>query len=136
MHIWNVGAVAVQLRVGPLRPHVFGARLYFRDNAGVTEIPGVEQTNGEFLFPISKVQAQVIQARDAYLFLTTRHVLYVGSSDLRWGWRYKIEKGATILKATDADGDPIKLDANGYVRSSLEPFDEAVELSRETIIFA
>jgi hypothetical protein len=135
MHIWNAGVAAVQLRVGSLRPNVFGARLYYRDNAGVTEIPGALQANGEYLFPVTRAQAQVIKDRDAYLFLTTRHVLHAGTSDLRWGWRYKVEKGAAALKATDADGDPIKLDANNYVRSSLESFDEAVELSRETIVF-
>lgn len=135
MHTWKVTSAALQVSAGPLRPHVFGARLYFRDQSGTHDISGVEQPDGTVLFGVSAAQSAVIYGKQGYLFLTTRHVLHVGSAELRWGWRYKLIQGGGALKAWDADGRPLALDGQGYFNSELMAFDQPVELSRETIVF-
>lgn len=137
MHIWTISAGSgANITAGPLRPHVFGARLYLRDKSGVKEIRGQKQASGVYLFPIAPAQVDVVAAKDGFLFLTTRHVLHVGSPDLKWGWRYKLEQNGAASTASNGDGAALNLDGAGFYNSPLENFDEPVELSRETIIFA
>lgn len=136
MHIWKVNNSALIVTSGPLRPHVFGSRLYFRDNAGVHDVSGTAQSNGTVTFNVGAAQVSTILSKQGFLFLTTRHVLHVGSPDLRWGWRYKLAQGGAHLTAVDGTGAPLPLDPQGFFNSPLEPLDEPVELSRETIAFA
>jgi hypothetical protein len=71
VHTWTVKEGEAELRCGPLRPHVFGSRLYFRDQAGVEEIEGATQPDGTVSFRVSATQVGEVIAKKAYLFLTT-----------------------------------------------------------------
>lgn len=134
MHVWKAAPGALQVRVGPLRPHIFGARLYFRHQNGVQEITGTQQSDDTALFDVSTAQVAEIHAKNAYLFVTTRHVLHPGSADLQWGWRYKLIQGPANLNAGDETGAALTLDGQGFFNSPLQPFDDPVELSRETVV--
>ena len=134
MHIWKVDEGEVTVAVGPLRPHVFGARLYFRDDNGVEDLRGAV-ADGIYTFAVSSEKAESIRNGDAYLFVTTRHVLHPGSADLRWGWRYRCQSGAGNSDVTDGSGISLDLDTDSFLRSNLERFDEPVEIGRETIVF-
>jgi len=135
MHIWNPAAAAAVVRASALRPCVFGSRLYYRDATSLTEITGTTQPDGTVQFAVTRAQVTAVKSNAAYLFITTRHVLHPGAPDLRWGWRYQVAQGNRRLRATDSDGTLLNLDAQGYLRSPLEPFDEQVEIGRETIAF-
>ena len=136
MHIWKAASQPLKVQVGPMRPHVFGSRLHFRDQQGVTEIPGNVQADGTVVFDVTQAQVDDILNHVAFLFVTTRHVLHPGSADLRWGWRYKLtQKGDDLSAIADQEGNALVQDTDGFVNSALEPFDEPVEISRETITF-
>lgn len=142
IHLWLAGSSACTIEIRQTEPNHIQLRAAFRMNGRFYRLePELGQSN-QLRLHLSDADMRKLTIRPPnwdghFLVLDTLHTLHPHNETQYWGWTYRLLRdGAPLSRATDADGQPLRLDRAGWIEwpRARRDFGELVSVMDQVVL--